>query len=224
MRDCVEIRCPNKAILEKLRRGKLEETEKNNLQNKHYAMARDTVVIECDVNDKTFIGKWSHAGYPSLYKDDKYFVRRMKETAKDGIPTRDTAKNPLMKELVETSPEIPPAVTRQREERAEYVQTIVDCGKKLKQQMTGEKQEKKDEGRVDSGITVAIDILQLQRNQVLHYNLRRKRRICRLLHDIQMEISVAVHEVSRDQELDEEMLQFEEEQQQLQEVQGDTSV
>lgn len=50
MRDCVEIRCPNKAILEKLRRGKLEETEKNNLQNKHYAMARDTVVIECDVN------------------------------------------------------------------------------------------------------------------------------------------------------------------------------
>ena len=50
MRDCVEIRCPNKAILEKLRRGKLEETEKNNLQNKHYAMARDTVVIESDVN------------------------------------------------------------------------------------------------------------------------------------------------------------------------------
>ena len=129
-----------------------------------------------------------------------------------------------MKELVKTCPEIPPAVTRQREERAEYVQTIVDCGKKLKQQMTGEKQEKKDEERVDSGITVAIDILQLQRNQVLHYNLRRKRRICRLLHDIQMEISVAVHEVSRDQELDEEMLQFEEEQQQLQEVQGDTSV
>ena len=50
MRDCVEKTCPNKAILEKLRRGKLEETEKNNLQNKHYAMARDTVVIECDVN------------------------------------------------------------------------------------------------------------------------------------------------------------------------------
>ena len=50
MRDCVEIRCPNKVTLEKLRRGKLEETEKNNLQNKHYAMARDTVVIECDVN------------------------------------------------------------------------------------------------------------------------------------------------------------------------------
>ena len=37
-------------------------------------------------------------------------------------------------------------------------------------------------------------------------------------------MSLAVHEVSRDQELDEEMLQFEEEQQQLQEVQGDTSV
>ena len=148
----------------------------------------------------------------------------MKETAKDGIPTRDTAKNPLMKELVKTCPDIPPIVASQREECLKNLQTIIDCGKKLKQQMTGEKQEKKDEGRVDSGITVAIDILQLQRNQVLHYNLRRKRRICRLLHDIQMEISVAVHEVSRDQELDEEMLQFEEEQQQLQEVQGDTSV
>ena len=68
----------------------------------------------------------------------------MKETASDGVPTRDTAKNPLMKELVETSPEIPPAVARQREEeeeeeeekRAKYVQTIIDCGKKLKQHMT----------------------------------------------------------------------------------------
>ncbi len=148
----------------------------------------------------------------------------MKETAKDGIPTRDTAKNPLMKELVKTCPDIPPIVARQREERAEYVQTIVDCAKKLKQQMTEKEQEMKDEGRVDSGIAVAIDILQLQRNQVLHYNLRRKRRICKLLDEIQMEMDLAVHEVSRDQELDEEMLQFEEEQQQLQEVQGDTSV
>ena len=153
----------------------------------------------------------------------------MKETAKDGIPTRDTAKNPLMKELVKTCPDIPPIVARQREERAEYVQTIVDCAKKLKVQMTEEKQEKKEwrmkgEERVDSGIAVAIDILQLQRNQVLHYNLRRKRRICKLLDEIQMEMDLAVHEVSRDQELDEEMLQFEEEQQQLQEVQGDTSV
>ena len=153
----------------------------------------------------------------------------MKETAKDGIPTRDTAKNPLMKELVKTCPDIPPIVASQREERAEYVQTIIDCAKKLKQQMTGEKQEKKEwrmkgEERVDSGIAVAIDILQLQRNQVLHYNLRRKKRICKLLDEIQMEMSLAVHEVSRDQELDEEMLQFEEEQQQLQEVQGDTSV
>ena len=127
----------------------------------------------------------------------------MKETAKDGIPTRDTAKNPLMKELVETSPEIPPIVASQREECLKEVQTIIDCGKKLKVQMTEEKQEKKEwrmkgEGRVDSGITVAIDILQLQRNQVLHYNLLRKRRICRLLHDIQMEMSLAVHEVSRE--------------------------
>ena len=47
MRDCVEIRCPNKVTLEKLRRGKLEDTEKNNLQNMHYAMARDTVVTHC---------------------------------------------------------------------------------------------------------------------------------------------------------------------------------
>ena len=153
----------------------------------------------------------------------------MKETAKDGIPTRDTAKNPLMKELVKTCPDIPPIVASQREERAEYVQTIIDCGKKLKQQMTEEKQEKKewrmkDEERVDSGIAVAIDSLQQKRKQVLHYNLRRKRRICKLLHDIQMEISVAVHEVSRERQFDEEMLQFEEEQQQLQEVQGDTSV
>ena len=153
----------------------------------------------------------------------------MKETAKDGIPTRDTAKNPLMKELVETSPEIPPIVASQREECLKEVQTIIDCGKKLKQQMTGEKQDKKEwrmkgEERVDSGIAVAIDILQLQRNQVLHYNLRRKRRICKLLDEIQMEMSLAVHEVSRERQFDEEMLQFEEEQQQLQEEQGDTSV
>lgn len=148
----------------------------------------------------------------------------MKETAKDGIPTRDTAKNPLMKELVETSPDIPPAVARQREECLKNLQTIIDCAKKLKQQMTEEEQEMKDEGRVDSGITVAIDSLQQKRTQVLHYNLRRKRRICKLLDEIQMEMDLAVHEVSRDQELDEEMLQFEEEQQQLQEEQGDTSV
>lgn len=148
----------------------------------------------------------------------------MKETAKDGIPTRDTAKNPLMKELVETSPEIPPAVTRQREEYLKEVQTIIDCGKKLKQQMTEKEQEMKDEGRVDSGITVAIDSLQQKRKQVLHYNLRRKRRICKLLDEIQMEMDLAVHEVSRERQFDEEMLQFEEEQQQLQEEQGDTSV
>ena len=153
----------------------------------------------------------------------------MKETAKDGIPTRDTAKNPLMKELVETSPEIPPIVASQREECLKEVQTIIDCGKKLKVQMTEEKQEKKEwrmkgEGRVDSGIAVAIDSLHQKRQLVLHYNLRRKKRICKLLEEIQMEMSLAVHEVSRDQELDEEMLQFEEEQQQLQEVQGDTSV
>ena len=127
----------------------------------------------------------------------------MKGTVKDGIPTRDTAKNPLMKELVETCPDIPPIVASQREECLKEVQTIIDCGKKLKQQMTGEKQEKKewrmkDEERVDSGIAVAIDILQLQRNQVLHYNLRRKRRICKLLDEIQMEMSLAVHEVSRE--------------------------
>ena len=48
MRDCVEIKSPNKAVLEKLRRGKLGDTEKNNLQNKHYAMARDTVVTHRD--------------------------------------------------------------------------------------------------------------------------------------------------------------------------------
>ena len=82
----------------------------------------------------------------------------------------------------------------------------------------------KGEERVDSGIAVAIDILQLQRNQVLHYNLRRKKRICKLLDEIQMEMSLAVHEVSRERQFDEEMLQFEEEQQQLQEAQGDTSV
>ena len=153
----------------------------------------------------------------------------MKETAKDGIPTRDTAKNPLMKELVKTCPDIPPIVTRQREERAEYVQTIIDCGKKLKQHMTEKEQEMKEwrmksEERVDSGITVAIDSLQQKRKQVLQFNLRRKRRISQLLDEIQMEMDLAVHEVSRDQELDEEMLQFEEEQQQLQEEQGDTSV
>ena len=47
MRDCVEKTCPNKAVLEKLRRGKLEETEKNSLQDNHYAIARDTVVTHC---------------------------------------------------------------------------------------------------------------------------------------------------------------------------------
>ena len=148
---------------------------------------------------------------------------------KDGIPTRETAKNPLMKELVKTCPDIPPIVARQREECLKEVQTIIDCGKKLKVQMTEEKQEKKEwrmkgEERVDSGIAVAIDSLHQKRQLVLHYNLRRKKRICKLLDEIQMEMSLAVHEVSRDQELDEEMLQFEEEQQQLQEVQGDTSV
>ena len=58
---------------------------------------------------------------------------------KDGVPTRDTAKNPLMKELVETSPEIPPIVASLREEeeeeveeRLKYLDTIIDCGKKLK--------------------------------------------------------------------------------------------
>ena len=75
------------------------------------------------------------------------------------------------------------------------------------------------EGRVDSSIAAAIDILQLQRNQVLHYNLRRKKRICKLLDEIQMEMSLAVHEVSREWELEEEMLQFEEKQQQLREQQ-----
>ena len=122
----------------------------------------------------------------------------MKDTVKDGIPTRETAKNPLMKELVKTCPDIPPIVASQREECLKEVQTIVDCAKKLKQQMTEKEQEMKDEGRVDSGIAVAIDILQLQRNQVLHYNLRRKRRIGRLLDEIQMEMSLAVHEVSRE--------------------------
>ena len=48
MRDCVEIARRNKVVLEKLRRGELGETEKNNLQNKHYAIARDTVVTHCD--------------------------------------------------------------------------------------------------------------------------------------------------------------------------------
>ena len=91
---------------------------------------------------------------------------------KDGIPTRDTAKNPLMKEVVKSCPDIQPVVASQREERAEYVQTIIDCAKKLKQQMTEKEREMKewrmkDEGRVDSGIAVAIDILQLQRNQLL---------------------------------------------------------
>ena len=82
----------------------------------------------------------------------------------------------------------------------------------------------KGEERVDSGITVAIDSLQQKRNQVLHYNLRRKKRISKLLDEIQMEMDLAVHEVSRERQFDEEMLQFEEEQQQLQEEQGDTSV
>ena len=47
MRDCVEIKCPNKVTLEKLRRGKLGDTEKNALLKQHYAMARDTVVTHC---------------------------------------------------------------------------------------------------------------------------------------------------------------------------------
>ena len=156
----------------------------------------------------------------------------MKETASDGVPTRGTAKNPLMKELVETSPEIPPAVARQREEeeeeeekeRAKYVQTIIDCRKKLKQHMTEEERVKKEwrmksEERVDRGITTAIDSLQQKRTQVLQLNLRRKRRIGQLLNEIQIEMDRAVHEVSPDRELEEEMLQFEEEQQQLREQQ-----
>ena len=35
------------AIFEKLRRGKLGDTEKNALQQQHYAIARDTVVTHC---------------------------------------------------------------------------------------------------------------------------------------------------------------------------------
>ena len=50
MRYCVEKTRPSQAILEKLRRGTLMDKEKNALLKKHYAMARDTVVIECDVN------------------------------------------------------------------------------------------------------------------------------------------------------------------------------
>lgn len=149
---------------------------------------------------------------------------------KDGIPTRDTAKNPLMKELVETSPEIPPAVASLREEeeeeeveeRLKYLDTIIDCGKKLKMQISEEKQEKmkwrmKSEETVDSGIAAAIVILHQKRKMIRQFNLRRKRRICKLLDEIQMEISTAVHEVSRERELEEEVLQFEEEQQQLRE-------
>ena len=41
-------------------------------------------------------------------------------------------------------------------------------------------------------------------------DLRRKRRIGRFLHNIQIEMDLAVHEVSREWELEEEMLQFEE--------------
>ena len=48
MRDCVEIRCPNKAILEKLSKRNLGETQKNALLKQHYAMARDTVVTHRD--------------------------------------------------------------------------------------------------------------------------------------------------------------------------------
>ena len=160
-----------------------------------------------------------------------YFVRRMKDTVKDGVPTRDTAKNPLMKELVETSPEIPPIVASLREEeeeeeeveeRLKYLDTIIDCGKKLKMQISEEKQEKmkwrmKSEETVDSGIAAAIVILHQKRKMIRQLNLRRKRRICKLLDEIQMEMSTAVHEVSRDRELEEETLQFEEEQQQLRE-------
>ena len=154
----------------------------------------------------------------------------MKETAKDGIPSRDTAKNPLMEEVVKTSPGLQPVEASQREEeekeeveeRLEYLNTIIDCAKKLKPHMTEEEREMtewrmKSEETVDGGIAAAIDTLQLQRNQVLHYNLRRKRRIGRLLYNIQMEMDRAVHEVSRERELEEEMLQFEEEQQQLRE-------
>ena len=141
---------------------------------------------------------------------------------KDGIPTRDTAKNPLMKELVKTCPDIPPIVASQREECLKEAQTIIDCGKKLKMQISEEKQEKmkwrmKSEETVDSGIAAAIVILHQKRKMIRQFNLRRKRRICKLLDEIQMEISTAVHEVSRERELDEEMLQFEEEQQQLRE-------
>ena len=130
---------------------------------------------------------------------------------KDGVPTRDTAKNPLMKELVETSPEIPPAVASLREEeeeeeveeRLKYLDTIIDCGKKLKMQISEEKQEKmkwrmKSEETVDSGIAAAIVILHQKRKMIRQLNLRRKRRICKLLDEIQMEMSLAVHEVSRE--------------------------
>ena len=77
----------------------------------------------------------------------------------------------------------------------------------------------KSEERVDRGITTAIDSLQQKRTQVLQLNLRRKRRIGQLLNEIQIEMDRAVHEVSPDRELEEEMLQFEEEQQQLREQQ-----
>ena len=144
------------------------------------------------------------------------------------IPTRETAKNPLMKELVEMSPDIQHVAASQREEEEEEclknVQTIIECAKKLKLPMMEKERETKqwrmkDEGRIDSGIVVTIDSLHLKRQQVLHYNLRKKRRICRLLHDIEMEMSLAVDEVSREQELEEEVRQFEEEEQQLQEMQ-----
>ena len=39
--------CPSSVVLKKLRRGELGETEKNALQQQHYAIARDTVVTHC---------------------------------------------------------------------------------------------------------------------------------------------------------------------------------
>ena len=81
------------------------------------------------------------------------------------------------------------------------VNTIIDCAKKLKLPMMEKEREMKewrmkDEGRVDSGIAVAID--SLHQKKIRHYNLRRKKRICKLLDEIQMEMSLAVHEVSRE--------------------------
>lgn len=60
MRDCVEKTRPSNAVLEKLRRGKLSDKEKNALLKKHYAMARDTVVTYCE-------DKW--------LEDDKWLMK-----------------------------------------------------------------------------------------------------------------------------------------------------